>query len=64
MRTHDELAKNLLVEEVVHTSEERTCNKCGAEMESIGKEFVRDELVYIPARLFIRKQLCRSIKMP
>ena len=63
-RTHDELAKNLPVEEVVHTSEERTCDKCGAEMKSIGKEFVRDELVYIPARLFIRKHYAEVLKCP
>lgn len=63
-RTHDELAKNLPVEEVVHTSEECTCDKCGAEMKSIGKEFVRDELVYIPARLFIRKHYAEVLKCP
>ncbi len=63
-RTHDELAKNLPVEEVVHTLEDRTCDKCGAEMETIGKEFVRDELVYIPARLFIRKHYAEVLKCP
>ena len=33
-------------------------------MESIGKEFVRDELVYIPARLFIRKHYAEVLKCP
>lgn len=63
-RTHDELAKNLPVEEVLHTSQNRTCDKCGAEMKTIGKEFVRDELVYIPARLFIRKHYAEVLKCP
>lgn len=27
----------------------------GEQMETVGKEFVRDELVYVPARLFVRK---------
>ncbi len=63
-RTHDDLAKSLPVEEVVHKSENRTCDKCGAETEVIGKEFVRDELVYIPAHLFIRKHYAEVLKCP
>ena len=53
-RTHEELLKELPVEEVVHESEE-VCDKCGSETKQVGKEFVRDELVYIPASLFVRK---------
>ena len=61
-RTHDELAKGLPVEEVVHTAEERVCDRCGADMEVIGKEFVRDELVYVRARVFVRKHYVEVLK--
>ena len=61
-RTHDELAKDLPVEEVVHTAEERVCDRCGADMEVIGKEFVRDELVYVRARVFVRKHYVEVLK--
>lgn len=54
-RTHDEMSADLPVEEVNHSSEVLQCDDCGADTQVIGKEFVRDELVYVPARLFVRK---------
>ena len=48
----------LPVEEVVHEAEDKICPECEGEMQPVGKEFVRDELVYVPAKLFVRKQLC------
>ena len=63
-RTHEELAKDLPVEEVVEElpPEERTCPECGSEMQPIGKEFVRDELVYVPAKLYVRKVYVQTYK--
>ena len=61
-RTHEEMAADLPVEEVVHTADDRECAKCCAEMEAVGKELVRDELVYIPARLFVRKHYAEVLK--
>lgn len=65
-RTHAELAANLPVEEVVHEipANERTCNQCGTEMIPAGREFIRDELVYVPARLFVRKHYAEVLKCP
>lgn len=56
-RTHEELAKDLPVKEEVISvpEEERVCDKCGNEMVPVGKEFVRDELVYVPAEIYVRK---------
>ena len=51
----------LPAEEVIHR-EECACKKCGSEMETIGKEFVRDELVYVPAKLFVRKHYAEVLK--
>ena len=61
-RTHEEIMKDLPVEEVVHKAEDRTCTECGSEMEVIGKEFKRDELVYVPAKLFVRKHYAEVLR--
>lgn len=63
-RTHEEFAEGLETEEVVHSvpEEERVCDTCGSEMQTVGKEFVRDELVYIPARVFVRKHYVEVLK--
>ena len=63
-RTHEEMVADLPVEEVVHTADDRECAKCCAEMEAVGKELVRDELVYIPARPFCPQALRRGIEVP
>lgn len=63
-KTHKESFKNLPVEEVVHEAEEKTCPKCGTDMETVGKEFVRDEVVYVPARLFLRRHFAEVLKCP
>ncbi len=54
-RTHDEMAAGLPVEEVIHSCDVLQCDECGADTQMVGKELVRDELVYVPARLFVRK---------
>ena len=63
-RTHEETFADLPVEEVLHKVEDKACPECGAQMETIGKEFVRDELVYVPARLFVRKHYAEVVKCP
>lgn len=61
-RTHEEAFEHLHVEEVIHEAENKTCDKCGEEMIVIGKEKVRDELVYVPARLFVRRHFAEVVK--
>ena len=61
-RTRDELNPDLPVEEVFHEVEDKTCDKCGSEMTVIGKEKIRDELVYVPARLFLRRHVAEVVK--
>ena len=63
-RTHEETFENLPVEEVLHEVEDKECPECGEQMETVGKEFVRDELVYVPARLFVRKHYAEVVKCP
>ena len=63
-RTHEETFENLPVEEVIHEVEDRECPECGEQMETVGKEFIRDELVYVPARLFVRKHYAEVVKCP
>ena len=41
---------------------EEACDRCGSEMKQVGKEFVHDELVYVPAKLFIRKHYVEVVK--
>ena len=61
-RTRDGLMASLPVEEVIHPVENKTCDRCGAEMAVIGREKIRDELVYIPARLFLRRHIAEVVK--
>ena len=63
-RTHEETFADLPVEEVLRKVEDKACPECGAQMETIGKEFVRGELVYVPARLFVRKHYAEVVKCP
>ena len=63
-RTHEVAFENLPVEEVIHEVEDKECPDCGEQMETVGKEFVRDELVYVPARLFVRKHYAEVVKCP
>ena len=53
--THADSFENLETEEVICKAEDKVCPECGSEMKVIGKEFVRDELVYVPVRIFVRK---------
>ena len=61
-RSRAEILKELPVEEVIHEVEDRICDKCGSEMKTVGKKFVHDELVYVPAKLFIRKHYVEVVK--
>ena len=51
--THKDSFENLENEEIIHKTEGRICPECGSETEVIGKEFIRDELVYVPARMYV-----------
>ena len=55
-RTQEERFRNLpVVEEIIDLSEEKKTGINGKPLEYIGKEFVRSELVRIPAKYFIKK---------
>ena len=60
--THRDSFENLEAEEVIHEAEDKVCPECGSEMEVIGKEFVRDELVYVPARMFVGKHYVETTR--
>jgi hypothetical protein len=67
-RTFEEAMADLPVEKVIHELEDKTCDKCGAEMEEIGEE-KRDELVYTPAKFHIRRHIikvykCKNRRLP
>lgn len=61
-RSRAEIMAELPTEEVLHEAEDRTCDICGSEMKTIGREFVHDELVYVPAKLYIRKHYVEVLK--
>jgi transposase len=65
-RTREELLKDLPTEDVVIPlpEEERNCPECGAQMEPIGKEYVRQELVWVPSRCFVRNIYAEVLKCP
>lgn len=61
-RTHEEMAKDLPVVEIVHTlpEEERVCPKCGDALKIIGQAKVRDEMIFEPARYYINRHMQES----
>ena len=65
-RTREELTKDLPVKEEIISlpPEERKCGKCFREMLLVGKEFIRDELVYVPAEVYVRKIYAEVYKCP
>ena len=60
-RTFEEAMTDLPVEKVIHELEDKTCDKCGAEMVEIGVD-KRDELVYTPAKFHIRRHIIKVYK--
>lgn len=63
-RSRDTIMKDLAVEEVVHKVEDTVCDKCGSEMKPIGVEFLHDELVYVPAKMYRRRHSVETVKCP
>ena len=64
--TDAERFKGILVEkEYLDLSEkEKNCPVCGTALKQIGEEFVRRELVFIPARLKVREYYSRNYECP
>ena len=60
-RTFEEAMADLPVEKIIHELEDKTCDKCGAEMVEIGVD-KRDELVYTPAKFHIRRHIIKVYK--
>ncbi len=50
-RTRDEIMADVPVQEVLHETEDTTCERCGGDMKVIGKEKLYEELLYKPAKL-------------
>ena len=61
-RSRAEIIGDLPVEEVLHEVEDKTCDICGSEMKTVGREFVHDELIYEPARMYLRKHYVEVVK--
>lgn len=61
-RTHDDWMSALPVEEKIYKEEHPICEKCGAEMKDMGNEKAYDELVYSPAKFYIRRHLIKKYK--
>ena len=52
------------LEEVIHKADTTVCPECQAPMQTIGKEYVHEELVYAPAKMFKRKHYVEVVKCP
>ena len=50
---NEEKFKDLPTEDVIHDvpEEERICPACGSEMVAVGKDYIRTEVQYVPAKL-------------
>lgn len=63
-RSRDEIFKDLPVEEVIHAAEAEVCQDCGAKMQVIGKEYLHEELVYVPAKMYRLQHFAQVVKCP
>lgn len=61
-RTYNESFEKLEIKEVAHKAENRLCPECGTEMETVGKDFVREEIVYVPAKMYSRLHYVEVLK--
>lgn len=61
-RTHEEWMSKLPIEEIKHEEEHPVCEKCGSGMKEIGEEKLYDELVYVPAKYYIRRHIAKKYK--
>ena len=61
-RTHDDWMNNVEIKIEPHEEEHPVCEKCGSEMEEIGEEKAYDELVYVPAKFFVRRHIVKKYK--
>ena len=61
-RTHDNWMNNVEIKIEPHAEEHPVCEKCGSEMEEIGEEKAYDELVYVPAKFFVRRHIVKKYK--
>ena len=62
-----EMFKGLTVEEtdpIELPEEQRYCDKCGTKMEPVGKKLIREELVFTPAKLKIRRIYVKTYICP
>lgn len=58
----EELPDDITVETIEHDlpKEDQVCPNCGGELHAIGKETTREELVFVPAHMKIRKHVCTA----
>ena len=55
--------KDVIIEkEYIDIDENKTCPKCGSELEKIGKRVVRQELEYIPAKIKLKEYIQYTYK--
>lgn len=65
-RTREQLAAGLPVEVVTCElpEEERVCNRCGSALRNLGKEYVRSEIMYVPAHVRIVRYFRQNYVCP
>lgn len=65
-RTSEEVFKGIACEEVLIplTDEERICKECGSELEIVGREYVRQEFQYTPAKGVLVRYYRETAKCP
>ncbi|SEK64266.1 Transposase [Ruminococcus albus] len=63
-RTYDDWMSSLPVKEEHHEIKDPVCEICGAKMVEIGDEKAYDELVYSPAKFYIRRHIVHKYKYP
>ena len=63
-RIHEDWMSHLPIEEIVHEEEHPVCETCGSEMQEIGKEKAYAELVYTPAKMYVRRHIIKKYKCP
>ena len=60
----EKIAPEVPIKEIIYTDDEATCKNCQRDLQPIGKSFVREQIRFIPAKLWLERVFKVTYKCP